>query len=161
MKVIYMHHAERDSKKENIGHSELRMLEDITERGIKEAEIVADKLQGRTDVKAIYTSPYLRCVHTSEIVNSNIDVPIIEDERLNEIQKGENWKVFLERNIDILSELDKQYGKDDTIICMTSGVNLTAFICYFYNIQPTDNTIESQAFGISPINFVSNSSLLD
>ena len=94
-------------------------------------------------------------------MNSNIDVPIIEDERLNEIQKGENWKVFLERNIDILSELDKQYGKDDTIICMTSGVNLTAFICYFYNIQPTDNTIESQAFGISPINFVSNSSLLD
>lgn len=161
MKVIYMHHAERDSKKENIGYPELRMLEDITERGIKEAEIVADKLQGWTDVKAIYTSPYLRCVHTSEIVNSNIDVPIIEDERLNEIQKGENWKVFLERNIDILSELDKQYGKDDTIICMTSGVNLTAFICYFYNIQPTDNTIESQAFGISPINFVSNSSLLD
>ncbi len=161
MKVIYIHHAERDSKKENIGYPELRMLEDITERGIKEAEIVADKLQGRTDVKAIYTSPYLRCVHTSEIVNSNIDVPIIEDERLNEIQKGEKWKDFLERNIDILSELDKLYGKDDTIICMTSGVNLTAFICYFYNIQPTDNTIESQAFGISPINFVSNSSLLD
>ena len=46
MKVIYMHHAERDSKKENIGYPELRMLEDITERGIKEAEIVADKLQG-------------------------------------------------------------------------------------------------------------------
>ena len=30
MKVIYMHHAERDTKKENIGHPELRMLEDIT-----------------------------------------------------------------------------------------------------------------------------------
>ena len=48
MKVIYMHHAERDAKKENIGQPELRKMEDITERGIKEAELISEKLKGNT-----------------------------------------------------------------------------------------------------------------
>lgn len=161
MKVIYMHHAERDSKKENIGHPELRMMEDITERGIKEAELISEKLKGRTDIKAIYTSPYLRCKHTSEIINSYINIPIIEDSRFNEIQKGEEWKDFLQRNINALKELDNKYTKDDTIICVTSGVNLTAFVCYFYDIEPTDETKECQGFNISPVNFVSNGSTVD
>lgn len=161
MKVIYMHHAERDSKKENIGHPELRKLEDITERGEKEAKLIAEQLKGRKEIKAIYSSSYLRCMHTSEIINRYINVPIIKSERLNEIQKGEKWKDFLNRNIDILKELDKKYGKDDTIICMTSGVNLTAFVCYFYGIKPTNETKECQGFNMSPVNFVSNESSVD
>ena len=131
MKVIYMHHAERDSKKENIGNPELRKLEDITERGVQEAEILAEKLKGRTDIKAIYTSPYIRCKHTADIINSYINVPIIESERLNEIQKGEGWKHFFFFYLNVLKELDNKYTKDDTIICVTSGVNLAAFVCYF------------------------------
>ncbi len=161
MKVIYMHHAERDSKKENIGHPELRMKEDITERGIKEAKLIAEKLKGRTDIKAIYTSPYLRCKHTVDIINNHISVPIIADERFNEIQKGEEWKDFLQRNINALKALDDKYTKDDTIICVTSGVNLTAFVCYFYDIEPTNDTKACQGFSISPVNFVSNGSNVD
>ena len=161
MKVIYMHHAERDVKKENIGHPELKMMEDITERGIKEAELLSQHLKDRTDIKAIYTSPYLRCKHTADIINNYINVPIIEDERLNEIQKGEEWKHFLERNINVLKELDDKYIKDDTIICVTSGVNLTAFVCYFYDIEPTNETKACQGFGISPVNFVSKGSTVD
>lgn len=161
MKVIYMHHAERDSKKENIGHPELRKLEDITERGIKEAELISKQLKGRTDIKAIYSSSYLRCMHTSEIINKYIKVPIIKSERLNEIKKGEEWKVFLNRNIEVLKELDKKHGKDDTIICMTSGVNLTAFVCYFYGIEPTNDIVACQGLNMSPVNFVSNGSSVD
>ena len=56
MKVIYMHHAERDAKKENIGHPELRIMEDITERGIKEATLLAEYLKNRTDIKYFYIS---------------------------------------------------------------------------------------------------------
>ena len=102
-----------DSKKENIGNPELRKLEDITERGVQEAEILAEKLKGRTDIKAIYTSPYIRCKHTADIINSYINVPIIESERLNEIQKGEGWKHFLRRNMNVLKELDNKYTKDE------------------------------------------------
>ena len=161
MKVIYMHHAERDSKKENIGHPELRMMEDITAFGVKEANIIAEKLKNRKDIKAIYTSPYLRCRHTADIINTNLSIPIIEDERINEIKKGEEWKDFLIRNIELLKELDNKYKKEDTIICVTSGVNLTAFICYFYGIKPTNELVGCQGFSMSPVNFVSNGSNLD
>ncbi|MBO4433485.1 MAG: histidine phosphatase family protein, partial [Clostridia bacterium] len=38
------------------------------------------------DVKitAIVTSPYIRCMHTAQIINKYHNVPIIEDERFNE-----------------------------------------------------------------------------
>ena len=156
MKLIYMHHAERDRKK-----MQDRQFQDITDRGIKEAELIAEKLGERYDVKAIYTSPYLRCVHTSEIINKYIDVPIIEDSRLNEYDQSESWESFLKRNMDLLKELDNKYGIDDTVICMTSGVNLSAFVCYFYGIEPAEDTPISQAFNISPVIFVSKGSLVD
>ena len=156
MKLIYMHHAERDRSKMRD-----RQLQDITDRGIKEAELIAEKLGERYNVKAIYTSPYLRCVHTSEVVNKHINAPIIEDSRLNEYDESESWKSFLNRNMDLLKELDEKYGIDDTVICMTSGVNLSAFICYFYGIEASDKTPMSQAFNISPVIFVSKGSMVD
>lgn len=156
MKLIYMHHAERDRTK-----IKDRQLQDITNRGIKEAELIAEKLGERYDVKAIYTSPYLRCVHTSEIINKYIDVPIIEDSRLNEYDPSESWKDFLNRNMNLLKELDEKYNINDTVICMTSGVNFSAFVCYFYGIEASNDTPMSQAFNISPVNFVSKGSKID
>lgn len=156
MKLIYMHHAERDRTK-----IKDRQLQDITNRGIKEAQLIAEKLMERYDVKAIYTSVYLRCVHTSEIINKYIDVPIIEDSRLNEYDPSESWESFLNRNMELLKELDEKYDVDDTVICMTSGVNLSAFVCYFYGIEASDDIPVSQAFNISPVIFVSKGSLVD
>jgi len=43
-------------------------------------------------IRAIYTTPYLKCVHTVQITNENINVSIIEKEFLNEMQNGETWK---------------------------------------------------------------------
>ena len=82
MKIIYVHHAERNVSKDHL-NSELRQLEDITETGIKEAEFLAERLK-KQKVKAIVTSPYLRCKHTSEILNKYINVPIIEDSLIEE-----------------------------------------------------------------------------
>lgn len=156
MKVIYMHHAER-----KIDDSIDRQMHDITDRGIEEAKNIGERLKGRSDIKAIYTSPYKRCMHTSQIMNEYLDVPIIKDSRFNEKEKTESWKEFLNRNISLLRELDNKYCSNDTIICMTSGVNLSAFICYFYNIKPGNKIPWSQSVSISPINFVSKGSQLD
>ena len=99
MIIIYMHHAER-----NIGpnHSDpiLRQAEDITETGIEECELLGREFLQNTNeykVKAIYTSPYLRCVHTAEIINKYLNVPIIKDDRFNEclskeeLHSGNMW----------------------------------------------------------------------
>jgi len=148
-----MHHAEREIGK-NHGDQILRQLEDITENGKEEAEKLAEKFKGNLqNIKYIYTSPYARCKHTAEIINKYLNVPIIEDERFNEMQRGEEWKDLLKRNIDALDDIVNKHGNDDNVICITSGVNLSAFICYFYNIKPSNDVPWSQAINITPINF--------
>lgn len=159
MKIIYVHHAERNVSKDHL-NSELRQLEDITETGIKEAEFLAERLKNQK-VKAIVTSPYLRCKHTSEILNKYINVPIIEDSRFNEMKKNEEWKHLLKRNMEAIDDIVKTYKDDDTIICVTSGVNVSAFICYFYKIEPSNETPWSQAGGLCPMIFTIGKKMLD
>lgn len=144
MKIIYLHHAERDTQ------SGVNQENDITENGIKEANLLAEKAQ-KLNIKAIYTSPYLRCKHTAEIINKYINVPIIEDSRFNECDI--EWDNFLKRNIEALDDIVKKSNDEDTIVCVTSGVNLSAFICYFYGLQPKNDIPYTQAIACSPICF--------
>ena len=159
MKIIYMHHAERDIRS-NHNEPKLRQLEDITEIGIKEAELLSKRLE-KQKITAIVTSPYLRCKHTAEIINKYHNVPIIEDERFNEINQGEEWQNLLKRNIQAIDNIVNSYQDDDVIICVTSGVDFSAFICYFYDIEPTNEVPWSQACDISPIIFTKGKKMLD
>ena len=159
MKIIYMHHAER-----NIGDNHydpvLRQLEDITEVGIKDAELISKRFE-KQNITAIVTSPYLRCKHTAEIINKYHNVPIIEDERFNEKEVDEEWKDLLKRNMDAIDDVVKKYNDDDIIVCITSGVNFSAFVCYFYDITPSNDVPWSQAGDISPIIFTKGKKMLD
>ena len=159
MKIIYMHHAERDI---GLNHNDpiLRQEEDITELGIKEANVLAEKYKNK-EVTAIVTSPYKRCVHTAEIINKYLNVPIIYDDRFNEMGKNEEWSNLLKRNMEAIDDITKKYHDDDTIICVTSGVNLSAFVCYFYGITPTNDVSWCQAGSISPVNFTIGKKNLD
>lgn len=159
MRIIYMHHAERNIG-ENHNDPKLRQLEDITGLGIKESEVLSERLK-KQNITAIVTSPYIRCKHTAEIINQYHNAPIIEDERFNEMNSGEEWDHFLKRNMNAIDDIVKEYSDDDTIICVTSGVNFTAFVCYFYNIIPTNSVPWSQAGSISPINFTIGKKNLD
>ena len=154
MKILYMHHAERNIEL-NHNDPDLRQLEDITLDGIKEAEMLAEKIKYRK-ITCIITSPYLRCTHTAEIINKNLNIEIIYDDRLNEFKRGESKSEFLKRNISALDDIVKKYDNDSEVIVITSGVNLTAFICYFYKINPTNDTPFVQAGAISPIFFEYN-----
>ena len=152
MKIIYMHHAERD-KNSNVesGNSE-RTMDDITEMGKKQAELLAQRLKNEK-ITAIISSPYLRCMHTAEIINEYHNLKINEDSRFNEIQKDEKLESFLKRNMEALDELVQSYSDDDVILCVTSGVNISAFICYTYNIIPSNDLPWSQACDLSPVIF--------
>ncbi len=55
MQIIYVHHAERQIT-ENHYNKELRQTEDITERGIEQAKILAERWKDKK-IKAIVTSP--------------------------------------------------------------------------------------------------------
>lgn len=158
MKIIYMHHAERNISENN--NPELKQYEDITEVGIQEAELLSKRLKNQ-NITAIITSPYLRCKHTAEIINKYHNSPIIEDERFNEMNSREEWKDLLKRNMEAIDNAVNKYTDDDTIVCITSGVNFSAFVCYFYGIEPTNDVPWSQAGDISPIIFTKGKKMLD
>lgn len=159
MRIIYMHHAERDIGPNHLDPI-LRQEEDITELGVKQADLLSQRMS-KLNITAIVTSPYLRCKHTAEIINKNHNVPIIEDERFNEMQPNETWEHLLKRNMQAIDDIYNKYDDEATIICVTSGVNFTAFVCYFYDIEPTNDIPWSQGADISPINFTKGKKMLD
>lgn len=165
MKIFYVHHAVR--AKGNPPSQE----DGITPLGKKDTKLVAEMFEiyqkaGR-NIKAIYTSPYFRCKETARRINKYIKVPIIEDERLNEFgsvyalvkgdatqSKGkESWEECQKRIIDCLKEITFKYDDNDTVLCVTSGVNITAFIDVAYKIKPSNNLPFPMVFSCSPVGF--------
>ncbi|MBQ2873016.1 MAG: histidine phosphatase family protein [Bacilli bacterium] len=157
MKILYVHHAERDKKNKAVD----RQLQDITENGIKETEILGEKLkQLNLNIKAIYSSPYLRCIHTAEIINKYINVPIYEETLFNEMNSSETWKEFSLRNMKAIDKIINNHDNEDFIICISSGVNLSPFVYYFNNIEPTNDSSKIQALTTSPVLFSTDGSCL-
>ena len=152
MKIVYMHHAERDKSSDSEWGSFERTFDDITEIGKKQAELLAQRLKNEK-ISAIVSSPYLRCMHTAEIINKYHNLEIKEDSRFNEIQKDEEWISLLKRNMEAIDEIVKSHSDDEIILCVTSGVNISASIYYTYNIVPSNDVPWSQACDISPVIF--------
>ena len=150
MKIIYCHHAERAVDNRKARSQE----DDITDNGFKDAQLVAEMLSGQK-IDAIYTSNFYRCRKTAQVINSQIGAPIFEEERFNEVGsvEGEDWKACLTRNIEALNDIMLKYNDDATILCVTGGVNLSAFVCWNLNIKPTSEFPFMGATNIAPIMF--------
>ena len=155
MKILYVHHAERD----RLNKSVERQLQDITENGITEATLLANKLKD-FNITAIYTSPYLRCTHTAEIINKYNKVPIYEEKRFNEKENSETWKEFYTRNMKAIDNIIQKHNDNDFIICVTSGVNLSAFVHYFTKLEPKNDNPIVQGITISPVLFSTDNTCL-
>lgn len=163
MKIFYVHHALR-----NMGNPPSQD-DGLKELGVKDAKVVSDIFEdGKKymNVKAIYTSPFYRCKETARIINEHLNVPIIEDDRLNEYgsvhlavkglkddDEKETWEDCQRRIIEVIKDIVFSYEDKDTVICVTSGVNLTAFICACYNIEPDNNNAFPWVLSCSPVGF--------
>lgn len=152
MQIIYVHHGHRQRQ---IPRSQ---DEGLTELGQKDTEIVAELLKGLKDnanPKAIYTSQFYRCTKTAENINKHLSLPIIVDTRLDEFESvpGETWTNLLTRVIDSLKDIIGGHKDDDTVIVVTSGVNLSAFICLNFGITPSQDVPMLTVPSCSPIGF--------
>ncbi len=152
MKIIYVHHGNR-----LLGNPPTQD-DDLTELGYEDCKLVAQLLNNKrvkSSVKAIYTSTFFRCTKTAEIINTNLNVDIIGDDRLNEAGsfKDETWVDVQKRIIACLDDIIQKYNDNDTVICVTSGVNIGAFICKAYNIEPSEQTPYLMVPSCSPIGF--------
>ena len=150
MRIIYCHHAEREVNP----HKLRSQADDITANGFKDAQLVSEALSNQK-VTAIYTSDFYRCKKTAQIINQAFGVPVYEEPRFNEVGsvEGEEWKACLERNIAAIRDILAKYNDDATIICVTSGVNLSAFICANLNQKPTNDFPFIGATNCAPIEF--------
>lgn len=155
MKVYIVRHGEVLS---NLIKQYNSLEEDLTEKGIKQAEELRDKIKD-IDFDIIISSPLLRAKHTAKIINSK-NQDIIYDDRLKErnvgslegqplesinrdeywnynatIQYGtsENIKLFFERVYNFLDEL-KTKDYNSVLIVAHSGVS-KAFSAYFEGIN--------------------------
>ena len=154
MQILYVHHADRDRNNKHID----RQQQDITENGIKDANLLAEKLKElNINITAIYTSPYLRC---KQIINKYHQTKIIEEPKFNEMNNSETWKEFSLRNMEGIDNIIKKHNENDFIICVSSGVNLSPFIYYFNNINPTNDSPKIQALTTSPVLFTTNNKVL-
>lgn len=163
MKIIYVHHALREKGNPPSQDDKIQPL------GLKDAEIVAELLKimsTKSNFKAIYTSPYYRCAKTAEIINKHTLVPIIIEPRLNEfngifevlsgIKKTEKTESWLECQLRIraaIKDIVDKYDEKDTVICVTSGVNISAFISLAFKIPPSENLPFPMVPSCSPIGF--------
>jgi len=165
MKIIYVHHALREVGNPPTQDDKIRPL------GIKDAKITAKLLKvmsekSKSTFKAIYTSPYYRCAKTAEIINKHLNLPIYEDERLNEfnnvfeviedgqsVTKTETWEQCQIRIRDAIKDIVFKYDDSDTVICVTSGVNITAFIGLAFKIPASENLPFPWVPSCSPIGF--------
>lgn len=163
MKIIYVHHALRALGNPPGQEDKIKPL------GIKEAKLLAKLLKEisqKTNIKAIYTSPYYRCAKTAEIINKKLNVSIFEEPRLNEFQhvfeavkgnkkvtKTETWTQCQNRIRDAIKDIVFKYDDNDTVICVTSGVNITAFIGLAYKIPPSETLPFPWVINCSPICF--------
>lgn len=165
MKIIYVHHALR-----NLGNPPSQD-DGILPLGVKDAEVTAKVLKfmldkSKSKFKAIYTSPYYRCKKTAEIINKFINLPIYEEPRFNEfnkvfdvvernktITKTETWSECQTRIREAIKEIVFKYEDNDTIICVTSGVNISAFIGLAYKIPISENIPFPLVPSCSPIGF--------
>lgn len=163
MRIIYVHHALRQKGNPPSQDDKIQPL------GLQDAEIVAELMKMMSEysnIKAIYTSPYFRCAKTAEIINRHINVPIYEEPRFNEfnkvfdviegnktITKTESWVDCQIRIRNAIKDIVNQYDDRDTVICVTSGVNITAFISLAFKIQPNENLPFPLVPSCSPIGF--------
>lgn len=165
MKIFYVHHALR-----KIGNPPSQD-DGILPLGIKDAENTAELFKmisenSKSKFRAIYTSPYYRCAKTAEIINKHMNLPVYEEPRFNEFHnvfevlakektnaKTETWLECQTRIRDAIKDIVNKYDDDDAVICVTSGVNITAFIGLAFKIPASESCPFPWVPSCSPIGF--------
>ena len=150
MNIIYVHHAHR-----KVGTPRTQQ-DDITELGEQDANLTAELLKASNlKIDEIYTSEFYRCTKTANIINKYLNAKIIIEPRFNEhgSRKGESWLDTQLRIREALMDIIKSHNNEDNIVCVTSGINVVAFISLYYGIEPANNLPIIGVPSCSPLSF--------
>lgn len=166
MKIYFVRHGQTDwnlARKMQGGDTE----KPLNETGIKQAEKTQNKLKDK-DYDIVICSPMERAKQTAQIIISNKDVKIIEDERLIErklgvlegnsitpkcekeiwdcnlnvnIENGESIGEFECRVLEFIKDIKEKYKNKSVLIVAHGGV-AKIFKKYLYG-NPKDNNLDN------------------
>ncbi len=87
MRIYSARHGETDynSREIILGTTDIP----LNERGLSQAEALADKIAGMGNIDIIITSPMKRALKTAEIISEKTGLPVISEVRLREWDYGE------------------------------------------------------------------------
>lgn len=150
MELVFVHHAMRKFGKPR------SQEDDITKLGEQDAKVVARLFAAaKKEVKAIYTSPFKRCLKTAQIVNKKVHAPIIHEPRFNEAGsvESETWLDFQNRVRAALRDIVFGHEDGDCVVCVMSGVNIVVFMQLVFNLPTSANAPTIKVSSCSPITF--------
>lgn len=156
MELVFIHHGNR-----KFGNPRSQE-DDITKLGEKDAKLVTELFatSKKKNIKAIYTSPFKRCLKTAQIINEKLKVPIKLESRFNEMKSVENetWVDFQNRNRAALKDIVYSHSDDDCVVCVMSGVNIVVFMQLVFNLPSSENAPFIKVPSCSPLIFNINKS---
>ncbi len=152
MKIIYVHHGNRKRTPDN------KLCDKLSSIGKKDANLFAKlltKIPTKNSIKAIYSAPSNRCQLTANIINKHIKVPVILDSRLDEfgMVKDETYSEMLNRTACVIDEITNKFEDTDSVICVSSGINVSAFICRSFNLAINEDIPKIGIPSLSPLIF--------
>lgn len=113
MKIYIVRHGKTKWIEE--GRTQGRRQNRLSKAGVLAVEETAEALKNKK-FDVIYSSPLMRTMQSSKIINKNHDVPIIKDERLTEVDQGvftgKIWARLSDEEKKIKSEKNKDYGME-------------------------------------------------
>lgn len=96
----------------------------LTDLGKSQALKLGEKLKGR-GIEVIISSPLTRAMQTAEMVNKNLNVPVVADEHFIEVDvgivEGMAYKDVMKQYKDIFDKLHSTNLKDNFDVCYPQG----------------------------------------
>lgn len=122
----------------------------LTERGRKQAELVAKRLK-KLGIQKMYSSDLKRCKETAEIIKKQIKIPIIFEKALREVpsQVKEQPKKY-KKEIRIVRRFwEKIHKKTGTILLVSSGIVNRILISFALEIDPSKANFMQYTTGVT------------
>jgi alpha-ribazole phosphatase len=91
MNLYLARHTETNYNVSGLSNSDPKVAVYLTEHGVKQAQALAKKLED-TDLDVIITSRLPRTIQTANIINGARNIPLVSDQRLNDINMGYEGK---------------------------------------------------------------------
>jgi broad specificity phosphatase PhoE len=109
--LLFVRHGETVGNLEQIAHGQSESP--LNERGVRQAEITAQMLQGwERDYHRVYTSPLSRAQHTGQHIANRLGLPIDTHDDLIEGFLGD-WEGVTYQELDALGFVKHSIGDDD------------------------------------------------